>query len=120
VKAVPKILGYGIGMNAKEESLTIKEDNHKVIEAGMTFNVRLTLTGFASAKKDGGKESNTKNCLMIADTIYVTSEGCEVLTSGISRNFSDISYNLEDEDNVAEEQSTAHNSVQNAAKVAKP
>ena len=78
-----------------------------MIEAGMTFNVRITLTNFAAVKKEGGKESNTRNCLMIADTIFVTPNGCEVLTQGISRNFNDISYNLEDEENVAEEQSTA-------------
>jgi len=72
----------------------------------MAFNVRITLTNFA-VKKDGAKESNTRNCLMIADTLFVTAEGCDVLTQGISRNFNDISYNLDDEENVAEEQSTA-------------
>lgn len=115
VKAIPKILGYGIGMQAKEEQLAIKEENHRLIEAGMTFNVRITLTNFSAAKKDGGKQSNARNCLMIADTIFVTADGCEVMTQGINRNFNDISYNLDDEENVAEEQSTAQHSVVNSS-----
>ena len=40
-------MGYGIGMQTKEEQLTIKSENHRVVEAGMAFNIRLTLTNFA-------------------------------------------------------------------------
>jgi nucleosome binding factor SPN SPT16 subunit len=67
-------------MSAKEEQLVIKEDNTKVIETGMAFNVRLTLTNFINEKKDAGKESNIRNCILIADTILVTASGAEALT----------------------------------------
>ena len=94
----------------------IKEDNTKVIEAGMAFNIRLTLTNFVTDKKDAGKDTNIRNCLLIADTILVTATGAETLTQGVSRSFNDVSYNLEDDENVAEEQSTAQNSQLNARK----
>lgn len=113
VNCLPKTLGYGIGMSAKEELLTIKEDNQKVIEANMLFNVRLTLTNFSLQKKEAkNRETNAKNCLMIADTILVTDSGCEVLTQGVSRQFNDISYNLDDPDQVDE--STAQHSQHQA------
>jgi nucleosome binding factor SPN SPT16 subunit len=67
-------------MSAKEEQLVIKEDNTKVIETGMAFNVRLTLTNFINEKKDAGKESNIRNCILIADTILVTASCAEALT----------------------------------------
>jgi hypothetical protein len=76
----------------------------------MVFNIRLTLTQFAASKKEGQKESNTRNCLLIADTVIVTSQGSEILTQGVSRAFNDISYNLDDNDNVEEQQSTAQHS----------
>lgn len=56
-KFLPKTLGYGIGLKPKEELLAIKDDNSKVIEAGMIFNVRLSLANF-SAKKIA-----ERNCL---------------------------------------------------------
>jgi hypothetical protein len=46
----------------------------------MAFNVRLTLTNFINEKKDAGKESNIRNCILIADTILVTASGAEALT----------------------------------------
>jgi nucleosome binding factor SPN SPT16 subunit len=46
LKNLPKVLGYGIGMNPKEELLSIKEDNDKVIDNGMVFNIRLSLAHF--------------------------------------------------------------------------
>lgn len=48
-RGLQKVLGYGIGMSFKEEILAIKEDNHKVIQSGMVFNVRLSLTNFAKS-----------------------------------------------------------------------
>ena len=51
-RGLPKVLGYGIGMNFKEELLAIREDNEKIIESGMVFNIRLSLTNFAKATKD--------------------------------------------------------------------
>ena len=43
-----KTLGYGIGLSPKEELLALNDKNTKVIEAGMVFNVRLSLANFDS------------------------------------------------------------------------
>ena len=51
-RGLPKIIGYGIGMNFKEELLSIKEDNDRIIETGMVFNIRLSLTNFAKPTKE--------------------------------------------------------------------
>ena len=56
-KFLPKVLGYGIGLKPKEELLAIKEDNEKIIEAGMVFNVRVSLANFDSKKRPN------RNCL---------------------------------------------------------
>lgn len=56
-KHLSKTLGYGIGLQAKEELLAIKADNSKVIEPGMVFTIRMSLANF-------DKESRpTRNCL---------------------------------------------------------
>jgi len=51
-RSLPKILGFGIGFNFKEEFLTIKEDNENVVSVGMSFNIRLSLTNFAQPTKE--------------------------------------------------------------------
>ena len=50
---LPKCFGFGIGMNFKEEFLSIKEDSVRVVEPGMVFNIRITLTNFASLDSNG-------------------------------------------------------------------
>ncbi|CDW89086.1 isoform a [Stylonychia lemnae] len=60
---LPKVLGYGIGIYPKEDLLSIKEDNEKIIEAGMVFNLRLSLANF--------QLTPNRNCLLIADTILI-------------------------------------------------
>ena len=92
-RGLQKVLGYGIGMNFKEELLAIKEDNHRVIQTGMVFNIRLSLTNFA-------KQPDTptqRNCLLLADTLIVLKEGAEVLTRSVTRSYGEISYFLDDE-----------------------
>ena len=92
-RGLQKILGYGIGMNFKEELLAIKEDNERVIQTGMVFNVRLSLTNFAKATD----APTTRNCLLLADTLVVLKEGAEVLTRSVTRSYGEISYFLDDE-----------------------
>jgi len=52
-----KTLGYGIGLQPKEELLAIKADNHKVIEEGNMFTIRLSLANFDKQTRP------TRNCL---------------------------------------------------------
>lgn len=80
-------------MNFKEELLAIKEDNERLIETGMVFNVRLSLTNFSK----NAETSTARNCLVLADTLIVLKEGAEVLTRAVTRTYGEISYFLDDE-----------------------
>ena len=84
LKHLPKVMGYGIGLNKKEDLLSIKGDNERFIENGMTFNVRLSLANFDNRP--------TKNCLLIADTIQICNGQAEILTNENPKAYGDISY----------------------------
>jgi nucleosome binding factor SPN SPT16 subunit len=95
LKHLPKVLGYGIGLNKKEDQLSIKEGNDRVIEKGMVFNVRLSLANFDSRPN--------RNCLLIADTVLAKesvdgSPSYDILTRGNPKNYGDISYSIDEND----------------------
>lgn len=76
----------------KEELLSINETNTLVIEPGMVFHVRITLSDV--------DPKPTKSVIAIGDTVLVEKEdgksrGNTVLTSGIQRKYNEISYSLE-------------------------
>ncbi len=83
--------GFGIGFNYKEDSLTISASNQTVIKSGMTFHVRVTLTNVH-------KEAS-RSVIAIGDTIMIDETGQpKVVTAGIQKKYSEISYSLEDEE----------------------
>jgi len=85
--------GFGIGFNYKEDALTINASNQSVIKNGMTFHVRITLTNVH-------KEAS-RSVIAIGDTLYVDGEGWpQVVTAGIQKKYSEISYSLDDEEEV--------------------
>jgi hypothetical protein len=47
--------------------------------------------------------------------LLVTANGAETLTGNVSKNYTDVSYFLEEEENIQEERSTAQNSQLNQA-----
>ena len=51
--------------------------------------------------------------------MLVTANGAETLTGNVSKNYTDVSYFLEEEENIQEERSTAQNSQLNQAKANK-
>lgn len=63
----------------------------------MIFNIRLSLAEFDKLKRP------ERNCILISDTILVLESGPEVITKGISKLYGDISYFLEDEDEIPED-----------------
>lgn len=108
VKFLPKVLGYGIGLKPKEELLAIKEDNDKIIEVGMVFNIRVSLANFDSKKRPN------RNCLQVADTVLVVSDGPpEVLTRSTSKAYNDISYTLNDDEEDLDEGAEAERTNKN-------
>lgn len=87
---VPPSFGFGIGFNYKERHLMIKADNETIVEAGMTFHARITLSGISSEP--------ARAIVAIGDTVLITQPGTpnKQLTSGIQKTYAEISYSLEE------------------------
>lgn len=92
---LPINFGFGIGYEFKESCLLINKKNARKIESGNSFTIITSLkdlTGF------NGK----KYCIHLSDTIYVNEEGMPVnLTESIACEFEDIGYNIEDDNQPA-------------------
>ena len=96
LKHLPKIMGYGIGLSRKEDLLSIKADNERVIEDGMVFNIRLSLANFDNRPN--------RNCLLIADTVIVQNGAPDIITKENPKAYADISYQIdENEDELPED-----------------
>ena len=69
--------GFGIGFNYKERALAITANNETVIEAGMSFHVRISLSGIS--------KEDARNTVAIGDTVTIGSSDApnKVLTSSI-------------------------------------
>ena len=80
--------GFGIGFNFKEESLLINATNETVIEEGMSFHVRLAMTGV--------HKEPARSVVAIGDTVVVRPDGNQILTRGIQKKYAEISYSLEE------------------------
>lgn len=83
--------GFGIGQGIKEDILLINESNETLVTPWMTFHVRITLTDIHSKLSRG--------VIAIGETIVTNEDGTQqVLTSGIQRKYSEISYSLSNEE----------------------
>lgn len=84
-------LGFGIGLEFKENVIAITGKCERVIEAGMVFCAIIGLNNLTTAK---GKQY----AIMVADTVVVKDQdgNNEVVTKGISKKFDDISYSLQE------------------------
>ena len=80
--------GFGIGFNFKEDRLLINATNETIIEPGMTFHVRIAITGV--------HKEPARSVVALGDTIVVGKDGNQVLTAGIQKKHAEISYSLEE------------------------
>ena len=106
---VPVNFGFGIGFNYKERQLQITATNETVVEPGMTFHVRLSISGIS--------KEQARSTVAIGDTVIVMGDGQanQVLTSGIQKSYAEISYSLEESD--AEEAAKAEKKEPKGSKV---
>ena len=95
---VPSSFGFGIGFNYKERQLLVSAQNETVIEAGMTFHVRISLSGICSQP--------ARAIVAIGDTVIIQPSGLpnKVLTKGIQKTYAEISYSLEESEEIAKEE----------------
>ena len=105
---LPKTLGFCIGLEFRDGSLTLNDKNTTTFKQGMVLalSVGFHNVPLSAEDKDNAsvqvKKLNTFS-LLLADTIKVVSEGpAEVLTKS-SKEFSDVSYKLPDKDDEEED-----------------
>ena len=87
----------------------IDSSNNQVIEPGMVFHVRITLDC---------KMAKEKKNLVVAmgDTVLIDKDGePEILTKGIPKKFSQLSYTFDDEEEEKEEEVTEKGKVKKNA-----
>lgn len=95
---LPPSFGFGIGFNYKERQLMIKADNETLVEAGMTFHVRVALSGIS--------KEPARSIVAIGDTVLISEPGTpnRQLTSGIQKSYAEISYSLEESEDAAKKE----------------
>lgn len=81
-------MGFGIGLEFKENLLVLNSKNTREIKERMVFNLALAFSGLKS-------EKSKTYAIMIADTVIISAENNEIATSQISVKYEDISYSLE-------------------------
>lgn len=97
--------GFGIGSSYKEELLTIRSTNTKTkVEGGMVFHVRITFEDVEKAKN--------RSAIAIGDTVVVNGDGTtQCLTAAVARKYQQISYKLEDDDDLDDGQSNGEDDL---------
>jgi Xaa-Pro aminopeptidase len=69
----------------------IAENNNTVIKEGMTFHVRIALSGV--------HKELARSVVAIGDTVVIVSTGeAQVVTFKVQKKYTEISYSLEDSD----------------------
>ena len=88
---IPKTFGNGIGLEYSNSKLLITENNDEIFQKGNTLNIILSLENL---KKESSEKTYT---LQIADTIVIKDDNeKENFTEDVSKELSDIYYNMED------------------------
>ena len=92
---VPKSFGFGTGVFLCENNLAITESNDRQVKVGNCFLISCSFTDLKyESKKHGAKPYS----IQLVDTVVVSDKGQEILTSDVSKNLSDISYSLAEDD----------------------
>ncbi|VFQ79002.1 unnamed protein product [Cuscuta campestris] len=86
-----KSAGWGMGLEFRESGLRLNAENDKVLKQGMVFNVSL---GFQNLQAETINPKSRNFSLILADTVIVTSEICEVATHLISKALKDVAYSF--------------------------
>lgn len=85
-------LGFGMGLEFREGNLIINQKNENMIKENQVYNISIGINDLYDEKK------KQKYAIMIADTVVAQKDEGLTLTSNISRNYKDISYQIDDLD----------------------
>ncbi|ORY48261.1 SPT16-domain-containing protein [Rhizoclosmatium globosum] len=102
-----KSTGFAIGIEFKDSTYALANKSSKVLLDGMTVNLSLGFQNIENTDSDGKDPRNKIYSLLLADTIRITKEAPVFLTN-FDRDFKDISWEMNDEDEepVAEKKSS--------------
>ncbi|XP_027159738.1 FACT complex subunit SPT16-like [Coffea eugenioides] len=100
--SLTKSAGTGIGLEFRESGHNLNGKNEKILKAGMVFNVSL---GFQNLQTETKNPKTQKFSLLLSDTVIVSQNAPEVLTSLSSKAVNDVAYSFnEDEDEDEQEE----------------
>lgn len=95
-----RCVGFGTGLEFRDASFVLNAKNGKTVLEGMVFNLTLGLEGLENpAAKDPRSRSYA---LYLSDTVVVGAAGAELLTGRASKKWVDISYEIQEDDDVEE------------------
>ncbi|KAI3718423.1 hypothetical protein L6452_19294 [Arctium lappa] len=85
-----KSAGTSIGLEYRESGLNLNKTNERILKAGMVLNVSLSFQCMRS------EAMGWHYALLLADTVIVTVNGCEVGTSLSRKTLEDVVYDFDD------------------------
>jgi nucleosome binding factor SPN SPT16 subunit len=147
ISALPKTLGFGVGIDFRDNHLLLNKKNTLVFRPGMVFSLAVSFAGLklpesakSSLDSKSAVSSNVLVCflvylfltpnftqikdlseygLMLADTVAITDKGADVMTK-FGKAVTDISYSInEDDDEDDEEESDDDDDRKLAKKIAR-
>jgi nucleosome binding factor SPN SPT16 subunit len=96
-----KSAGTGIGLEFRESGLNLNAKNERTLKQGMIFNVSL---GFQNLHAETKNPKTQQFSLLLADTVIISDNVPEVVTSVSSKAAKDVSYSFNEEDEEEESQ----------------
>jgi nucleosome binding factor SPN SPT16 subunit len=98
-KSFLKSVGYGIGIETKDTTLTLGSKSTRVLKDGMTLIVQ---TGFQDLENKGSQSKRGKSySLAIVDTVRVTADGTAVFTKDAPYDLDSVSFFFNDDEEPA-------------------
>ena len=99
VPLLPKILGFSIGLEFRDATLLLNDKTETKFKDGMVFALSIGLQNVpltAEDKKDavGSCKALESFSLLVADTVRVQAAGIPEVLTKLSKEYSDVSYNI--------------------------
>jgi nucleosome binding factor SPN SPT16 subunit len=103
IAKLPKNLGFSIGLDFRDSTMTLSPKNPATFRAGMVFTLVLGFNG-VELPEDAKSSTNSKSAvkslsqfgLLLSDMVGINRDGSDVLTK-LNKSLSDISYTINDE-----------------------
>jgi nucleosome binding factor SPN SPT16 subunit len=101
VDRMTKTLGFSMGIEFRDASITISAGNTTVVKKDMVFNVNMGFTGLTN--KDASDAKGKDVALFIGDTVVVSGEGPATVITTSKKKIKNIAIFLKDADSEEEE-----------------